>query len=543
MSENITKKQQFIQAVKDLRNALEKFYELDKAWYDTYQANIEAYGKAYPKIFKTTEIDRTGCFNRNFLHFIFKSYCVHRFKTWFENTYLYKRLTVKRKKEIYQTNQSVYDDYLVTHIEYKIDNNTFCFNFPYILNEEELQRTSKTYYFKRFFPPLVLLRNTGASSYTRSDSMLSSNNNIIGAEKTGISEIVYPFSLKKVLYKLVKQAEQEIPLDINRFCELIRNISSDMNPLKEQIIQVLCEINTAKNRLLSVYYDINVVSKFNETALRATDTSLITLFPTLQHTTEHLRVVKVLDYLLDCTNKLLTITEYNSGLRLNAVVIGRTTLSNLFNIISDETIDMLEHCIQDEYIPTKEGFIRYALTIYNSFEQKTKTTEQIIREVKAKIQKFDILWVSTSERRNIDFFLILKEEILEIVESLNYYTSVKEKLQSNFLKPFEADTPYFFNLIKVILKKSSWNEPSNKTLNLLNLMTFCQVNSYYFKIVASSFKTELFFIFDKIYTNQASIVSFSLDLVKLLYVMEMCYNYRTQQHIYDNDNYIIDLNI
>lgn len=528
----MTKKEQFVYTFKRLRDCLNRYYELDKAWYDSYMFNIKLYKNKYPKVFQNTNIDSFLEFYCNFIAVIYRPYFSNRFKEWFNKSQYYKQFNLIVKDNINELRSLLlYNSNFFFKKVTKVGTNVYSFYFPYFLDLQEVEKIAGQPPYNEYLPTIELKRITGSTSYCVSFGYAESRNSRVNACQVGLYKMITQSTTEKVRQNILNQAEKEISLNIKAFYELIDSMHSDMMPLQKQIIEVLNDIEIAKNNFLKVYYDPEVIAVLNTNIFTNAADISNSLFPIKQTCTNYYDIKVKINTLLSWlqeVNRINDFSQIRNDLNVGTFTRGR---EKNFNLLTDSELETFQEALQDEYIPSTEGFITYATEIYSSFGA-IPTFSHVsakVAAIKTRIEMFDLPTIpADSEAKVEDNFLGFKASILRIVRSIGYYDIASKRLIRAYLKVFKADIEQLCALVIALLRVSSYHGKAINFSNLLNLMYFSSGPSYLFEFNETKIKSVLTQIVNTLDYSDLSFAKLSLDLLKVLYIIELCYNYRTQ---------------
>ena len=531
----MTKKEQFIQAVRKLRDCLNKFYELDKAWYDSYMLNIENYKTKYPKVFQSTTIDNMSDFYCNFISQIYRPYFLNRFKEWFNKSQYYKQFNLKYKDNHSDLRYLIaYNSDIPLRKLTIIEGNVYAFYFPYFLDLGEVEKIIDVYPYTQYFPTVELKKLT-SSSMSKIASINSPSPLRLNAFTIGLFQLRNQWSARTVTQNILNQAEREIPLNIKAFCELIDSMHSDMLPLRQQIAETLRELDEAKNNLLSIYYEVETISSLDSGTFSNVTSISNSLFPANQNFRSYKEILAKVDLLLSWVhdiNKVASLNQSRNHINIATFTKGR---ERSFNQLTDTDINNISEALKDKYIPSLEGFVEYAKAKYESFgnEPSYSHVSNRLSAVKEQISAFTIAEPQGQVVSDIEKFPSFKQGIINIVKALGCYNTASRRLIRSYLKPFKADIDQFYKFVIALLNRTSVFGRNIDLLNLLNLMVFNNGPSYLFSFKVSKIKDSLKQIVNSLDSSEISFTKLSLDLLKVLYIMELCYNYRMQIELND----------
>lgn len=533
----MTKKEQFVHTFKRLRDCLNRYYELDKAWYDSYMFNIELYKNKYPKVFQNKNIDSFLEFYCNFTAAIYRPYFSNRFKEWFNKSQYYKQFNLVVKDNTNELRSLLlYNSNFFFKKVTKVGTNVYSFYFPYFLDLQEVEKIARQPPYNEYLPTIELKRITGSTSYSVSFGYVESRNSRINACQVGLYKMITQSTTEKVRQNILNQAEKEIPLNIKAFCELIDSMHSDMMPLQKQIIDILNDIEITKNDFLKVYYDPEIIALLNTNVFTNAADISNSLFPIKQTCTDYYDIKVKINTLLSWlqeVNRINDFSQIRNDLNVGTFTKGR---ERNFNLLTDSELETFQEALQDEYIPSTEGFITYATEIYSSFGASPTFSHVSakVAAIKSRIEMFDLPTMpADSEAKIEDNFLGFKASILRIVRTIGYYDIASKRLTRSYLKIFKADIEQLCALVIVLLRISSYHGKAINFSNLLNLMYFSSGPSYVFEFNETKIKSVLTQIVNTLDYSDLSFAKLSLDLLKVLYIIELCYNYRTQPNHID----------
>lgn len=532
----MTKKEQFVYTFKRLRDCLNKYYELDKAWYDSYMFNIELYQKKYPKVFQHKPLDTFIDFYCIFFLGIYRSYFFNRFKEWFNKSQYYRQFNLFIKNNSSELRSiMLFSSNLFSKKVTKVGENVYSFHFPYFLDIKEVKRVADQTPYSEYLPTIELKRITGATAFHNRFGQTEYSTSPTNAFKVGIYKLIAQATTTKVTQNILDQAAKEIPFNIKVFCELIESMHSDMIPLQNQITTTLHEVEITKNNFLNVYYNPEIISEMSPYIFPNTSNLLNSIFPIKQTCTDYYEIRGKINTLLSWLQDINRIHNFNQirkDLNIGTFTNGR---ERNFNILTDSELETFQESLQEEYIPSTEGFIAYATEIYTSFGASPICTHvsNKIAAIKNQISLFNIREEDDETRTAENNFYDFKEGILRIVKAIGYYDTASKRLTRSYLKVFKADTNQFQRLVLVLLRNPSYYGRNEVFLNLLNLMYFNNAPSYIFKFNAAQIKVAITTILNASDNSDLSFAKLSLDLLKVLYIIELCYNYRTQPNHID----------